>query len=152
MVIDAANGVEAQTRRLIEVCRQRNTPIITFVNKMDREVREPLDILDEEVERSWACPACPSPGRWAGQDLRRHHPPAENQAMTVFESGSERRPQDFRNHPLAEPTRCSSALARRIRPRKTHGAGHRRSPPGTMRRSCGRQTPVFFGSGSTTLA
>jgi len=47
MVIDAANGVEAQTRRLIEVCRQRDTPIITFVNKMDREVREPLDILDE---------------------------------------------------------------------------------------------------------
>src|SRR6201987_2489973 len=38
MVIDAANGVEAQTRRLIEVCRQRDTPIITFVNKMDREV------------------------------------------------------------------------------------------------------------------
>ena len=36
MVIDAANGVEAQTRRLIEVCRQRDTPIITFVNKMDR--------------------------------------------------------------------------------------------------------------------
>ena len=46
MVIDAANGVEAQTRRLIEVCRQRDTPIITFVNKMDREVRDPLDILD----------------------------------------------------------------------------------------------------------
>ena len=42
MVIDAANGVEAQTRRLIEVCRQRDTPIITFVNKMDREVRDPL--------------------------------------------------------------------------------------------------------------
>ena len=46
MVIDAANGVEAQTLRLIEVCRQRDTPIITFVNKMDREVRDPLDILD----------------------------------------------------------------------------------------------------------
>ncbi len=44
MVIDAANGVEAQTLRLLEVCRARNTPIITFVNKMDREVREPLDL------------------------------------------------------------------------------------------------------------
>ncbi|MEG1102207.1 MAG: GTP-binding protein, partial [Comamonas sp.] len=53
MVIDAANGVESQTRRLIEVCRQRNTPIITFVNKFDREVRDPLDILDE-VERELA--------------------------------------------------------------------------------------------------
>ncbi|MEK7844100.1 MAG: GTP-binding protein, partial [Pseudomonadota bacterium] len=47
MVIDAANGVEAQTLRLLEVCRARNTPIITFVNKMDREVREPLDLIDE---------------------------------------------------------------------------------------------------------
>ncbi|MDA1071991.1 MAG: GTP-binding protein, partial [Proteobacteria bacterium] len=50
MVIDAAKGVEAQTIKLLEVCRLRNTPIITFVNKMDREVRDPLDILDE-VER-----------------------------------------------------------------------------------------------------
>ena len=47
MVIDAANGVEPQTIRLLQVCRARNTPIITFVNKMDREVREPLDLLAE---------------------------------------------------------------------------------------------------------
>ncbi len=47
MVIDAAKGVEAQTIKLLEVCRLRNTPIITFVNKMDREVREPVDILEE---------------------------------------------------------------------------------------------------------
>jgi peptide chain release factor 3 len=47
MVIDAANGVEAQTRRLIEVCRARNTPLITFINKMDREVKRPLDLMDE---------------------------------------------------------------------------------------------------------
>src|SRR3954465_5509703 len=47
MVIDAANGVEAQTLRLLEVCRSRGTPIITFINKMDREVREPLDLIDE---------------------------------------------------------------------------------------------------------
>ena len=47
MVIDAAKGVEAQTIKLLEVCRLRDTPIITFVNKMDREVREPLELLDE---------------------------------------------------------------------------------------------------------
>lgn len=47
MVIDAAKGVEAQTIKLLEVCRLRNTPIITFVNKMDREVRAPLDLLEE---------------------------------------------------------------------------------------------------------
>ena len=50
MVIDAANGVEPQTRRLLQVCRARNTPILTFVNKMDREVQEPLKLMDE-IER-----------------------------------------------------------------------------------------------------
>jgi peptide chain release factor 3 len=47
MVIDAAKGVETQTIKLLEVCRMRNTPVITFINKLDREVREPLELLDE---------------------------------------------------------------------------------------------------------
>lgn len=47
MVIDAAKGVEAQTIKLLDVCRMRNTPIITFVNKFDREVREPFELLEE---------------------------------------------------------------------------------------------------------
>ena len=45
MVIDSAKGVETQTKKLMEVCRMRNTPIITFINKLDREGLEPLDIL-----------------------------------------------------------------------------------------------------------
>lgn len=47
MVIDAARGVEAQTIKLLEVCRMRNTPIITFMNKLDRETRDSLELLDE---------------------------------------------------------------------------------------------------------
>ena len=47
MVIDSAKGVERQTEKLMEVCRMRNTPIITFVNKLDREGWAPLDILDD---------------------------------------------------------------------------------------------------------
>ena len=47
MVIDAAKGVEERTIKLLEVCRLRNTPIITFINKLDRECREPIDLLDE---------------------------------------------------------------------------------------------------------
>src|SRR5687767_13704559 len=47
MVIDAARGIEAQTRKLFEVCRLRGVPIITFVNKVDREGREPFELLDE---------------------------------------------------------------------------------------------------------
>src|SRR3954470_24696974 len=58
MVIDAANGVEAQTLRLLEVCRARKTPIITFINKMDREVRAPLALVDE-IERVLGMPAVP---------------------------------------------------------------------------------------------
>ncbi len=47
MVIDAAKGIEARTRKLFEICRLRDIPIITFVNKMDRESRDPFDLLDE---------------------------------------------------------------------------------------------------------
>ncbi len=47
MVIDAAKGVEARTIKLLEVCRLRQTPIMTFINKLDREGRDPLELLDE---------------------------------------------------------------------------------------------------------
>ena len=47
MVIDAARGVEERTIKLMEVCRLRATPIITFINKLDREGRDPLDLMDE---------------------------------------------------------------------------------------------------------
>jgi peptide chain release factor 3 len=47
IVIDGAKGVELQTRRLMEVCRMRNTPVIVFVNKLDREAKDPFDLLDE---------------------------------------------------------------------------------------------------------
>jgi peptide chain release factor 3 len=47
MVIDAAKGVEPRTIKLLEICRMRNIPILTFINKMDRDTREPIEILDE---------------------------------------------------------------------------------------------------------
>ncbi|SLN10910.1 peptide chain release factor 3 [Oceanibacterium hippocampi] len=50
MVIDAAKGIEPQTRKLFEVCRLRDVPIVTFINKMDREARESLEMLDEIAE------------------------------------------------------------------------------------------------------
>jgi peptide chain release factor 3 len=58
MVIDAAKGVEAQTIKLLEVCRLRDTPIITFVNKFDREVRGPVEIL-EEIEATLGIDCAP---------------------------------------------------------------------------------------------
>ena len=53
MVIDAGKGVEAQTRKLFKVCTMRHIPIFTFINKMDREARDPYELL-EEIETSWA--------------------------------------------------------------------------------------------------
>ena len=58
MVIDAAKGIEARTRKLFEVCRLRDIPIVTFINKMDRESRDPFDLLDE-IEKTLALDTAP---------------------------------------------------------------------------------------------
>ena len=58
MVIDAAKGIEARTRKLFEVCRLRDIPILTFINKMDRETRDPFDLIDE-IEKTLALDAAP---------------------------------------------------------------------------------------------
>jgi len=59
MVIDAAKGIEEQTRKLFEVCRLRDVPIVTFINKMDREARDPFELLDE-IEQTLALDVCPA--------------------------------------------------------------------------------------------
>jgi len=148
MVIDAANGVEAQTRRLIEVCRQRDTPIITFVNKMDREVRDPLDILDE-VERELGMPCVPmtwpvGQGKTFGGIIN-----LRTDIMTVFESGSERLPHDFDAMPLSDPAALEARFGSEwLTALESMELATGASP--TFDREAflaGKQTPVFFGSG-----
>jgi peptide chain release factor 3 len=122
MVIDAANGVEPQTRRLLQVCRARNTPILTFVNKMDREVQEPLALMDE-IERELGMSVVPftwpvGMGKMFGGvvDLRKKQ-------MRVFSPGEDRVGGDeevVTN--LAAPEFDEEAFLE------------------------GRQTPMFFGS------
>ena len=148
MVIDAANGVEAQTRRLIEVCRQRDTPIITFVNKMDREVRDPLDILDE-VERELGMPCVPmtwpvGQGKSFGGIVN-----LRTKAMTVFESGSERLPQDFETIPLSEQGKLSERFEMEWNTAMDSMELATGASPTFDKESflAGKQTPVFFGSG-----
>ncbi|WP_337179588.1 peptide chain release factor 3 [Hydrogenophaga borbori] len=90
MVIDAANGVEPQTRRLLQVCRARNTPIITFVNKMDREVQQPLDLMDE-IERELGMTVVPF--TWPvgmGKTFRGVYDRRAEQ-MRVFAAGDDKR-------------------------------------------------------------
>ena len=148
MVIDAANGVEAQTRRLIEVCRQRDTPIITFVNKMDREVRDPLDILDE-VERELGMPCCPitwpvGQGKSFGGIIN-----LRTQTMTVFTPGSDRGPKDFEVVPLAEADRLRKRFGQPFDDALESmelavGASAAWNRDEFL---AGKLTPVFFGSG-----
>ena len=59
MVLDAARGIENQTRKLFEVCRLRDVPISTFINKMDREAQDPFDLLDE-IEQTLALDVTPA--------------------------------------------------------------------------------------------
>jgi peptide chain release factor 3 len=58
MLVDSGKGVEAQTIKLFEVCRMRKIPIVTFINKMDRDGNEPIDLMDE-IERVLGIPCCP---------------------------------------------------------------------------------------------
>ncbi len=148
MVIDAANGVESQTRRLIEVCRQRDTPIITFINKMDREVRDPLDILDE-VERELGMPCVPmtwpvGQGKTFGGIIN-----LRTQNMTVFESGSERLPQDFESMPLSNPAALQARFGHEWDTALESMELATGASPQFDREAflAGKQTPVFFGSG-----
>ena len=58
MVIDGARGVEAQTRKLFKVCARRHIPIFTFINKLDRDSRDPFELVDE-IEQELGIPTCP---------------------------------------------------------------------------------------------
>ena len=148
MVIDAANGVEAQTRRVIEVCRQRNTPIITFVNKMDREVREPLELLDE-IERELGMPCVPltwpvGQGKHFGGIVN-----LRSEAMTVFQAGQDPRPQDFDTIALTQIDILRKRFGHDFEQAEANMELISGASPTFDRQEflAGKQTPVFFGSG-----
>ncbi len=147
MVIDAANGVEPQTRRLLQVCRARNTPILTFVNKLDREVQEPLNLMDE-IERELGMTVVPftwpvGMGKFFGgvMDLRKGQ-------MRVFKPGEDRAGGDDEIiEGLANPL-----LAERFGAAYTQAGSEvelvqEAAPPfDEAAFLAGRQTPMFFGS------
>jgi peptide chain release factor 3 len=128
MVIDAGKGIEPQTRRLLQVCRQRNTPIVTFINKMDRDVRPPLELIDE-IERELGMAAAPF--TWPigmGREFKGVLDVRTNE-IRHFSSDS---PVEKR---ILEEAAAEVELVR--------GAGHSFD---TAQYLSGRQTPVFFGS------
>jgi peptide chain release factor 3 len=147
MVIDAVNGVEAQTIRLLEVCRARNTPIITFINKLDREGQEPLDLLDE-IERVLKMPTVPFTfpvgmgKRFGGVfDIRAG-------SMRVFTPGEDRAGGDEEvlvglDNPESERRFGDAFTQARDEIDLVQGASEVFDRERFLR---GEQTPVFFGS------
>ncbi len=147
MVIDAAKGVEAQTIKLLNVCRMRNTPIITFMNKMDREVRNSLDLLDEvESVLNIQC----APVTWPigmGKTFRGVYHLLRDEIM-LFAAGEERDTQEFEIIKGIDNPRLAEMFPLEIGQLKMEvelvkGASH---PFDLQRFLDGKQTPVFFGS------
>jgi peptide chain release factor 3 len=147
MVIDAANGVEAQTLRLLEVCRARNTPIVTFVNKMDREVKEPLDLIDE-IERALGMPVIPFTWpvgmgkRFGGVfDIRRD-------SMRVFRAGDDRVRDDDEVISGIDNPECAARFGEAFEQARQEIELLRGAVPEFDREAflAARQTPALFGS------
>ena len=148
MVLDAARGIETQTLKLFEVCRLRDVPIITFVNKLDREARDPFDLLDE-VERKLALDVVPA--SWPigmGRDFLGTYD-LFHDALLLFDRGE-------RDH-VTEPVRCSglddpklaellpAAALKRLRDEIEMARGLTKSFDREAYAQ-GHMTPVFFGS------
>jgi peptide chain release factor 3 len=148
MVIDAAKGVEAQTIKLLEVCRLRDTPIITFVNKFDREVRGPLEIL-EEIEQTLNIDCAPV--SWPigmGKSFRGVFDLLTDRLLR-FRGGEERQSKDTEvleglDNPRLEELFPDEAEILREEVGLIRGAS---SPFDLELFLAGMQTPVFFGSG-----
>ena len=147
MVIDCAKGVEARTIKLMEVCRLRDTPIMTFINKLDREGREPIELLDEiESVLKIAC----SPVTWPigmGNRLKGVYHLLEDRIYLYTRSGRERASE----HRVVE--RLDSAEAAEV---LGGDADDFRAEIELVKGACpelsideylgARQSPVFFGS------
>ncbi len=148
MVIDAGKGIETQTRKLFEVCRQRGIPIFTFMNKLDRPAKDPLDLIDE-LERVLGIAAYPV--NWPlgnGADFRGVFNRKTKQ-VNFFErvpNGAYRAPVSVHNlaEPIVRETMSEEAFAKVVEELEMlEGAGAAFGHEAVL---AGELTPVFFGS------
>ncbi|OQX16439.1 MAG: peptide chain release factor 3 [Desulfobulbaceae bacterium A2] len=147
MVIDSVKGVETQTRKLMEVCRMRNTPILTFINKLDREGMTPFDIL-ADIEQTLQIECAPLSWpigmgkRFRGTyNLYRHE-------LTLFTPGQERLPGDTHTFTDLSDPRLDEVLGSQANELRDdvaliEGAANPFELDYFLK---GGQTPVFFGS------
>ncbi len=147
MVIDCAKGVEDRTIRLMEICRMRDTPIFTFINKLDREGREPLELLDEvESVLGIQC----APVTWPigmGKRLKGVYHLLDDQVL-LYESGKNYVSQqaevlDGLDDPRLTERLGPDADELRDEIELVKGASHAFDKEAYL---AGKQTPVFFGS------
>lgn len=147
MVIDAAKGVEEQTIKLLNVCRLRSTPIITFMNKYDREVRDSLELLDEvESVLKIRC----APVTWPigmGKNFRGVYDILHDRTM-IFEAGTDKLPHEFEIIDGIDHPRLRELFPLEIDTLKSEielvqAASH---PFDLQEFLNGELTPVFFGS------
>ncbi len=147
MVIDAAKGVEEQTIKLLNVCRMRQTPILTFMNKMDREARDPVSLLDEvESVLKIQC----SPVTWPigmGKFFRGVYHLLRDEIL-LFEAGQSEAKQGYEtikglDNPLLDELFPMEVEQLRMEVELVRGASPEFDLEEFLR---GNQTPVFFGS------
>lgn len=147
MVIDSVKGVETQTRKLMEVCRMRNTPILTFINKLDREGMAPLEILDD-IENTLQIECAPL--TWPigmGKRFKGTYN-LYRRELSLFKAGMEQRPDEVITiRDLQDPAldRALGSQADELREDVAliEGAANPFSMEDFLN---GSQTPVFFGS------
>ncbi len=147
MVLDAAKGIETQTRKLFEVCRLRDVPIVTFINKVDREGRESFDLLDE-IEKTLALDVCPL--TWPigmGRDLKGVYDLTADQVVLFEQSRGDHLPEGI-DMPLEDPRLddlVGAAAAAKLREEVELVRGA--CPPFEIEAfRAGHLSPVFFGS------
>jgi peptide chain release factor 3 len=147
MVIDSAKGVEERTIKLMEVCRLRHTPIMTFINKLDRESRDPIELMDEvESVLKIRC----APITWpigSGKRFKGVYHLA-NDSVHFFSPQHGGKIQEGvvirgLNNPELDAILGEQALELRAQIELVKGASHGFDPAQYLR---GEQTPVFFGS------
>ena len=153
MVIDAANGVEDQTRKLFDVSKRHRLPILTFINKFDRPARDPLELIDD-LERTLGIAAAPVNWPIGSAERFRGVYDIERQTLLQYEreaQGQYRAPVDISSldDPKAREMVGEDAYANFRESLDVIGAAGTRFDVAEYR--AGRQTPVFFGSALTNF-
>ena len=147
MVIDVAKGVEERTVKLMDVCRLRDTPIMTFINKLDREGREPIDLLDEvETVLKIKCAPITWPVGMGKRFKGIYH--LHDDAIYLYQSGKNTQKQEALiiqgiNNPLLDELLGDMASELREELALVRGASHPFDLDAYLE---GTLTPVYFGS------